>query len=485
MQQSGTRKSGSSKRTAVLCFVSFTMLEVSGSFLNGGPYAAIAPYFGIGREISTIMNAVFFLTVVWFAVKRPAAFDFKQIGIMVLVIQVMGAAVLVLALDAHNPAAILLGFLCRSIGAVWATTVFSVVLAKIASPRTVLIVAGLGMVAANLMWDLPPHNLPLELSATLVFVCAMVPILLLWNECQGQFQIIQQSETATKLGMNDFGTFGGFNKFRSLLFCLLLVYIASGYSLTFNEFENAPVSTVAENVVLVAVLLVVAVQSKEDREAGNEDRLFSLSALLIIAGFLTVPYVMGTDSVVANTLLRAGRNCFALLLWMILASVGRRNIFVLLPAMGAARAASSVGTDIGAAFGHVANGLAISNPTVTTAVTTGFVFVFIAFLWLVFRNFSFTDVILGIKEVTAPQVTQVDDLMEEQCRAVAQRYDLTERETDILVLLARGRDGKFIAEQYVLSYNTVKTHIKHIYQKLDVHSRQDIINLVAGQGREA
>ena len=44
--------------------------------------------------------------------------------------------------------------------------------------------------------------------------------------------------------------------------------------------------------------------------------------------------------------------------------------------------------------------------------------------------------------------------------------------------MAKGRVGKFVAEKYVLSYQTVKTHIKHLYAKLDVHSRQELISLV-------
>lgn len=471
-------------RTIVLCILAFSVIELSGGFLNAGPYAAIAPYFGIGREISTFFSGLAFLVVVWVAVKRPAMLDFKQISIAIVVIQAMGATVLTMALDLQNPPAILLAFACRALGAAWATTVFSVVLSRIASVRTVLIIVGVGMVAANLLWDLPPHTLPVDALAILIYACAVVPVLLLWNECQGSFSTIQRSGTATKLGMNDFGSFGGFGKFRNLLFCLLLVYIASGYSLTFNEIENAPVSTIAENVVLVAVLLAVAASGKEDRAAGNEDRLFSLSALLIIAGFLVVPYTIGVDTTAANTLLRAGRNCYSLLVWMILATLGRRNIFMLLPVMGAARAVTSFGTDIGAAFGHVSNGLVVSDPMVAMAITTAFVFGFIAFLWLGFRNFSFTDVILGVRQVTAPQVGQVDDMLEAQCRIVAAEHDLTERETEILVLLARGRDGKFIADELVLSYNTVKTHIKHIYQKLDVHSRQEIIDM-AGMEHEA
>lgn len=44
--------------------------------------------------------------------------------------------------------------------------------------------------------------------------------------------------------------------------------------------------------------------------------------------------------------------------------------------------------------------------------------------------------------------------------------------------LARGRDVAFIAEELTISKNTAKTHVRNVFTKLDVHSRQDIIDIV-------
>jgi LuxR family maltose regulon positive regulatory protein len=52
---------------------------------------------------------------------------------------------------------------------------------------------------------------------------------------------------------------------------------------------------------------------------------------------------------------------------------------------------------------------------------------------------------------------------------------LTEREWEVLVLLAAGQSGPRIAEHFVVSINTVKTQIKSIYSKLDAHSREDAL----------
>ena len=69
------------------------------------------------------------------------------------------------------------------------------------------------------------------------------------------------------------------------------------------------------------------------------------------------------------------------------------------------------------------------------------------------------------------------DRLTVHCRALARDYSLTNREFDVLVFLAHGRSGAYIAEELTLSENTVKGHTKRLYAKLGVHNRQELINL--------
>ena len=55
------------------------------------------------------------------------------------------------------------------------------------------------------------------------------------------------------------------------------------------------------------------------------------------------------------------------------------------------------------------------------------------------------------------------------------KYDLTSREKEILTSLSEGNSYKIIAEKYFISIDTVRSHLKNIYKKLQVHSQTEAV----------
>ena len=69
---------------------------------------------------------------------------------------------------------------------------------------------------------------------------------------------------------------------------------------------------------------------------------------------------------------------------------------------------------------------------------------------------------------------------QDRCNDVASQYGLTDREAEIMVLFAKGRSAARIQEELYLSRGTVSTHLRHVYQKLDVHSKQELLDVIEG-----
>ena len=64
---------------------------------------------------------------------------------------------------------------------------------------------------------------------------------------------------------------------------------------------------------------------------------------------------------------------------------------------------------------------------------------------------------------------------------VTSTFKLTPRETEILTLLSKGNSYKMIAAGLSISIDTVRTHIKRIYEKLQVHTQVEAIAKAHGE----
>ena len=78
----------------------------------------------------------------------------------------------------------------------------------------------------------------------------------------------------------------------------------------------------------------------------------------------------------------------------------------------------------------------------------------------------------------ASPVEQRRAAIEERCAQLAHSCGLTPRETQILTYLAEGHGSGYIGEALYISPNTVRTHVHNIYRKLEVASREEVLELV-------
>ncbi len=116
--------------------------------------------------------------------------------------------------------------------------------------------------------------------------------------------------------------------------------------------------------------------------------------------------------------------------------------------------------------------------------------IIIAFLYLFFRlrrkntdlelahkNAEIQNYIMKIKEMES-KMKEGNTQTEEELKDRLRKLGLTEREIDVLKLISEGFNNDEIAEKMFISKNTVKSHIKNIYVKLDVKNRIQAIKKI-------
>lgn len=473
--------------TLAACVLAFVVLGFVGGILNASLYARVAEYYGIARELSTLTSSILFLGLFFVATRKPSLLDRRLLTVIALGCAITAVLVLEFALMlGHGPATVL-GFVFSSTASAWASILLACSLASLRSPIAALMGVAMGSALGEVVRVIHP-SVTYGVGIVEVVACYAIVILMLYRPAKETLDGIARSTAPANLELSNPESF--LQPAHALFLCVFLFNIATGYGLTLNEVEHAPVSVDATAIVLVGVALWLMLS----RSRGKEDQLFSFSVLLVVAGFIIAPFTFVTGMPSTNALLRIGVKSFDILIWLVVLAVGRRNVLALLPTFALVRSMGALGTDAGAIAGHTTNDLVGTNSDVAMLIAEVVLFAFVAFLWVGFRKFSFTETITGVASMEpspavapdapeeAPASVQAEASIEDRCSELGPSFGLTDRETEIFAMLARGRNGQYVMDHYVISRNTVKSHVKHIYAKLDVHSQQELIDLVECRG---
>lgn len=75
---------------------------------------------------------------------------------------------------------------------------------------------------------------------------------------------------------------------------------------------------------------------------------------------------------------------------------------------------------------------------------------------------------------------ELPEMMASRCLSLSRQCSLTQRESEVLLLLADRYDAQAIARMLFISEATAKTHMRKIYAKAKVHSQKELIKLLEG-----
>lgn len=87
--------------------------------------------------------------------------------------------------------------------------------------------------------------------------------------------------------------------------------------------------------------------------------------------------------------------------------------------------------------------------------------------------FKESDLVASYSE-TALRAVRENEALAARLQAYVSEHGLTEKESDVLLLMAQGKTTKEIADELYLASSTVRVHTSKIYQKAGVHNREEL-----------
>lgn len=264
---------------------------------------------------------------------------------------------------------------------------------------------------------------------------------------------------------------------------------------------------------LVAVLVLLG-STAAAREVSIET-LYKPTAFVCIVGFALMP-LSGTSIALSFSVVSAGYTLFEILVWVILSEVASRFQFTSVQVFGFGRALVLLtGVIAGTLIANMLLSLGVGAQLFSAVAAVAVIS--ITFL----RTYVLTSADIAVfgqnlseemgeaaagaigaigegalpdkgsqpqtgaaakrahgqrTQTTAEQAPQKVPF-QRKCAIIGDYYGLTPREVDVFRLIAAGRNSTRIQEELSISAGTVNTHSHHVFQKLDVHSQQEVIDL--------
>lgn len=245
---------------------------------------------------------------------------------------------------------------------------------------------------------------------------------------------------------------------------------------------NEPLNTVLPYVSLIVgviTLLLLLLSRQLDLAYTYKPVL-----ILMMVGCIMLPFT-GRANLPAHAVAMGGYICFEIMNWAILSDISFRFNIPPCRVYGFGRAATSGGVLLGALIGLYLN----RNVALTTEILTALAFALI-FAMVITYTFTLTerDVAKITRQRQRHPVQQTDEgsareakrelTIDEKAELLAAEHDITGRSLEVLVLLAKGNSAARIEQELYMSKGTVNTHTRRLYQKLGVHKRQELIDMV-------
>lgn len=207
------------------------------------------------------------------------------------------------------------------------------------------------------------------------------------------------------------------------------------------------------------------------------------ATLLIMAGGFLITTLTSASFLIAYAVFGAAFQCFRSLVWMYSADIAERTEAPAFSVFGATQACAAAAVVLGVPIARSLNGIVSVGAAQWATIAS--VAVFLIFTTAVFvvdpKDLESAWGLIPSRRDSAAGSDNTDDVRDiaaDELRFLVDEFGLTAREHEVAQLLAQGRSLPFIQEELHIAQGTAQTHLMHIYRKLDVHTRQEFLDVI-------
>ena len=242
--------------------------------------------------------------------------------------------------------------------------------------------------------------------------------------------------------------------------------------------SQGAVHRILATVVVGGIILTLALL----RSRAFDLRLLAhLCVPLSVAAFLLLPAAWSSVGVAVSFLIKLAYVWFTVFALMLLVNLCFRYEIPTLRLFAVARACSEAAIFAGITLRRFLQDIGFAQSPVLLTVCTliGLLGILVCvLLWRSERAVNTDWGAAGIEIKSGERIVSPRERLIVRCEQLAREHGLTPREAEVLTLIAQRKTRSEIEQELFLSQNTVKTHARHVYAKLGVHSKADVYELV-------
>ncbi len=464
-------------RLAIVCSVALTAWTYQAWLVSNGVLPAVGETIVSAGKIQGAAKALASLLVLLVALRAPRLLRPRLVLSVAIGCNIV--SLVTLGLLPPSPSSMAVGLVARTVAALLGFYLIGMALSLIPDVRVVALGSTCAVLLATCIASFAPAPAP-SYAVVLDTVLSLAILALTWRTSK---PLLERGATQAEVSpLRIFDPKASTPSVRHIFALMFIFAAAVGFGTKFGAVGFVPASSNGLSLGVLACIAAWFLLAPDHTGRRHADTLLTVSFALMAAGLLVAPHQHFGGT--ANALLYSAKLAFTILSWTVLASLCMRCPSRAVAILAFGELMGSSGVLVGDALAQLCNATFATDVRTTSTVTGVALLILLVYISTGLKGFSFTEAIYGAgrtTELSAPIESApppADRVLEQACDGLAHEHGLTNREREVLGLLSRGHNGYHVRDELGISYNTAKTHIKRVYFKLNVHSQQELIDLV-------